>query len=118
MPILQNRRGWISRAPLRWWRRALVVEAVCVLVAAGMGVAGAAPARASAVLRVGTYQGIPGQYTSIQAAVDAAQPGDWILIGPGDYHETGNRVAPGLPDTTPGSAVLVTTPNIWIRGMD
>ena len=32
-----------------------------------------------AVLLVGTYHGMAGQYTSIQAAVDAAQPGDWIL---------------------------------------
>jgi len=118
MPILGHRCGWISVAPPRWYRRAFVLGGVCVLVAAGMGVTSAAPARATAVLRVGTYNGIPGQYSSIQAAVNAAQPGDWILIGPGDYHETGNLVPPGLPDTTPGSAVLVTTPNIWIRGMD
>ena len=26
-------------------------------------------------------------FTTIQAAVDAAKPGDWILIAPGDYHE-------------------------------
>ncbi|WP_293058893.1 hypothetical protein [Mycobacterium sp.] len=117
MPAPKDRRGRCWRAP-QWARRALVIEAVCALVAAAMGVAGAAPARATAVLRVGTYQGIPGQFSSIQDAVNAAQPGDWILIGPGDYHETGNLVPPGLPDTTPGSAVLVTTPNIWIRGMD
>ncbi len=118
MPMLEDCRGRIWRAPMRWLRRVLVVGGVCVLVGGGMSMAGAAPARATAVLRVGSYQGIPGQFSSIQAAVDAAQPGDWVLIGPGDYHETGNRVAPGLPDTTPGSAVLVTTPNIWIRGMD
>ena len=41
-----------------------------------------------AVLLVGTYHGKAGQYTTIQAAVDAAQPGDWILVAPGDYHET------------------------------
>jgi len=90
---------------------------VWVLVAAGVGVAGAAPVRATAVLRVGSYQGIPGQFSSIQAAVDAARPGDWILIGPGDYNEPGNLTPPGLSEL-PGSAVLVTTPNIWIRGMD
>ncbi len=118
MPTPQDRRGRISRAPMRWGQRALVVGGVCALVAGGVSVAGAAPSRAYPVLRVGSYQGIPGQYSSIQAAVDAAQPGDWILIGPGDYHETGNLVPSGLPATTPGSAVLVTTPNIWIRGMD
>jgi hypothetical protein len=82
-------------------------------------VAGAAPPAPGAVLRVGSYQGIPGQYSSIQAAVDAAQPGDWVLIGPGDYHETGNRVPSGaVGDDAAGAAVLVTTPGIHIRGMD
>ena len=37
------------------------------------------------VLRVGTYHGMRGQFSSVQAAVKAAKPGDWILVGPGDY---------------------------------
>jgi len=40
-------------------------------------------AAAPHVLLVGTYHGIAGGYTSIQAAVNAAKPGDWILVGPG-----------------------------------
>ncbi|HEX7734442.1 MAG TPA: hypothetical protein VF458_06260, partial [Ktedonobacteraceae bacterium] len=60
------------------------------------------------VLRVGSYYGISGQFQTIQAAVNAAQPGDWILIGPGDYHEQGASSA----------GVLVTTPNLHLRGMD
>ena len=60
------------------------------------------------VLRVGSFHGMAGQFQSIQAAVNAAQPGDWILIGPGDYHEQGASNA----------GVLVTTPNIHLRGMD
>jgi len=60
------------------------------------------------VLLVGSYQGKAGQFSSIQAAVTAARPGDWILIGPGDYHEQGSAVA----------GVLVTTSDIHIRGMD
>ncbi len=60
------------------------------------------------VLLVGSYHGIAGQFSSIQAAVTAAHPGDWVLIGPGDYHENGSAVA----------GVLVTTPDIHIRGMD
>ena len=49
-----------------------------------------------------------GQYTSIQAAVNAAIAGDWILVAPGDYHEKA--------DTTAG--VHITTPNLHLRGMD
>ena len=40
------------------------------------------------MLLVGTFQGKAGQYKSIQAAVNAAHAGDWILVAPGDYHET------------------------------
>ena len=41
-------------------------------------------------------------FTTIQAAVNAAQPGDWVLIDAGLYPE----------------AVYVTTPNLHLRGMD
>ena len=60
----------------------------------------------SAVLQVGTWQGKQGAYTSIQSAVNAAAPGDWILIAPGSYHETG------------ADGVRITTPGIHLRGMD
>src|SRR3984893_11937670 len=116
MSALKDRRGWISRPPMWRSRRVLVAAGVCVLVAGGVNVARAAP---SAVLLVGSYQGMPGQFSIIQAAVDAARPGDWVLIGPGNYHETGNRVPPGaVGDDRAGAAVLVTTPGIHIRGMD
>src|SRR5205823_6873642 len=65
-------------------------------------------ASGSHVLRVGRYHGISGQFQTIQAAVNAARPGDWILIGPGDYHEQGSS----------NDGVLVTTPGIHVRGMD
>jgi hypothetical protein len=117
--LLEDRRGRISRALMWRWPRVLVAGGVCLLLAGGVSVARAAPWAPGAVLRVGSYQGVPGQYSSIQAAVDAARPGDWVLIGPGDYHETGNRVPPGaVGDDTAGAAVLLTTPGIWIRGMD
>lgn len=45
---------------------------------------------------------VPAQYPTIQAAVNAARPGDLILISPGVYHE----------------AVKVQTPSITIRGLD
>ena len=64
--------------------------------------------QAPKVLLVGSYQGKPGAFSSIQAAVDAASAGDWILIGPGDYHEQGAADA----------GVYITTPGIHLRGMD
>src|ERR1700739_2588697 len=118
MPAPEDRRRWMSRTPMRRWRRVLAGGAGCVLVLGGGCVARAAPF-GPAVLLVGSYQGIPGQYSSIQAAVDAARPGGWVLVGPGDYTDAGNRVPPGAAgDDMAGAAVLVTTPNIWIRGMD
>jgi hypothetical protein len=73
-------------------------------------------APADHVLLVGTYNGKPGEFQTIQSAVDAAKPGDWILIAPGDYHEQyDHSVAPG--DETVG-AVQITTANVHIRGMD
>lgn len=66
------------------------------------------PTHRPRVLQVGTYHGKAGGFLSIQAAVDAALPGDWILIGPGDYHEKGAANA----------GVLITTPGLHLRGMD
>ena len=65
-------------------------------------------AQSPAVLQVGSFNGIPGQYHTIQAAVNAAHPGDWILIGPGTYHEAAADTA----------GVLITTAGIHLRGMD
>ncbi len=75
-----------------------------------------ASAATAKVLLVGTYKGIPGQYSSIQAAVNAAKPGDWILVGPGDYKTTSTKHAPGRSDLTAG--VLVTKNGVYIRGMN
>jgi hypothetical protein len=87
-----------------------------VSVAVGL-LAGVLVASAAArVLRVGTYHGIPGQYSSIQAAVDAAKPGDWILIGPGDYKTTSSRTPAGGAAFPAG--VVISTPHIYIRGMN
>ena len=55
---------------------------------------GAVQKRGPRALRVGTYKGVKGKFKSIQAAVDAARPGDWILVGPGDYHERYDRRSP------------------------
>jgi hypothetical protein len=78
----------------------------------------ASPAGAH-VLRVGTYHGIKGQYRTIQAAVDAAKPGDWILIGPGDYKSRSARAPKfGHPAAFTPAAILITTPRLRLRGMN
>jgi len=45
---------------------------------------------------------VPGQFATIQAAVDKARPGDLVLIRPGVYHE----------------AVISHVPDLVIRGLD
>src|SRR6202162_4726358 len=76
----------------------------------------AAPVAAARVLRVGTYHGVRGQYRSIQAAVKAARPGDWILIGPGDYKTTSSNAPSGASDRPAG--LLITTARLRVRGMN
>jgi len=50
----------------------------------------------------GTTRNVPADYPTIQSAVDAAEPGDLVLVEPGVYKE----------------AVTVTTPGLVIRGTD
>lgn len=71
------------------------------------------------VLLVGTYHGKAGRYASIQAAVNAARPGDWILVGPGDYHETADETGPhGNPADGAMGGVFIDKPGITLRGMN
>ena len=73
----------------------------------------------SKVLLVGTYHGKAGQFTTIQAAVNAAQPGDWILVGPGDYHENADETGPyGNPDVGDMGGVYISKSGITLRGMN
>jgi hypothetical protein len=91
------------------------------LLGAGAALMLLSPAHALAhnVLLVGSYNGKPGGYTSIQEAVDAAKPGDWVLIGPGDYKQTSSRAPVGAKgDDMAAANVLITTPNIHVRGMN
>jgi len=59
-------------------------------------------------LRVGAYNGTRGQCQSVQAAVDAARSGDWILVGPGDDKERADhRAGRGpQPDNAPAGVVI------------
>ena len=72
-------------------------KAALAVVAAALAIA--APAASARVLRVGTYHGSRGQYGSIQAAVNAAKPGDWILVAPGDYKTSSSSAAQGRAAT-------------------
>jgi hypothetical protein len=101
-----------TMTPHRFPSRRHVAALAAALVTIGLG----APSGA-AVLRVGTFHGMPGDYTTIQDAVDAAQPGDWILIAPGDYKERGDYTHPG-PNGQAGAGVLIRTPDIHVRGLD
>jgi hypothetical protein len=77
-----------------------------------VGVLVLASAASAKVLRVGTYRGVRGQFSSVQAAVNAAKPGDWILIAPGDYHEH------GVPGASEPAGVLIRTARLYVRGMN
>jgi hypothetical protein len=90
-------------------RAVLGVLAIC-------GALAIAPMASASVLRVGTYHGISGQYGSIQAAVNAAKPGDWVLVGPGDYKTTTSQAPKGAPDSPAG--LLITKAGLWLRGMN
>jgi hypothetical protein len=93
------------------WRRVLLALTFSGLIAP------AAAAAAPQVLRVGSYDGVPGQFSSIQAAVDHAKPYDWILVAPGDYKTTSSEMAPNSGSDFP-AGVLITTPDLTLRGMN
>jgi hypothetical protein len=86
------------------------------LVLAGCSSGASGPA----VLLVGTFHGNAGQYSTIQAAVDAARPGDWILIAPGDYHENDDAHLTSAAQLSTGNhgGVVVHTSDLHIRGMN
>ncbi len=87
-----------------------VALACAVCAPAGM-------AAAPRVLQVGTYHGIRGKYRTIEAAVKAAKPNDIILIAPGDYKTTSSLIPSGSGGRFP-AGVLVTTPDLTLRGMN
>jgi hypothetical protein len=95
----------------------------CALALAAIGAAppsesaaGSAPRTQARVLRVGSWRGRQGGYASIQDAVAAARTDDWILVGPGAYHEQADRS--GVDGDKAGAGVLITQRGIHLRGMD
>ncbi|HEY8081436.1 MAG TPA: hypothetical protein VIE15_05035 [Acidimicrobiales bacterium] len=109
-------------------RRTLVALGGFALLAGGLAIGAAQtsasatthrPAAAGHVLLVGTFKGVKGGYASIQSAVNAAKPGDWVLVAPGDYHEAADLAnPPGDYSHGQFGGVLVTTPSLHLRGMD
>lgn len=99
-------------------RRALLIAGVVV---SGCGSSESPSKSSPQVLLVGTYNGSKGQYATIQSAVDAAHPGDWILVAPGDYHETNDLDHPPAQwswDSGAFGGVLITKAGLHVRGMD
>lgn len=77
------------------------------------------PPPAPKALLVGAYNGIHGKYRTIQSAVDAARPGDWILVGPGDYHETADETGPVTdPEQGRMGGVFIDKSGITLQGMN
>jgi hypothetical protein len=90
-----------------------------VVLAVAVTTAISAAGASGRVLLVGSYNGTTGAYTTIQSAVSAAQSGDWILVGPGDYHEQADHRANRGPQPADEPAgVVISTPNIHLRGMN
>jgi nitrous oxidase accessory protein NosD len=82
-----------------------MLAALSVLVLLGGACAeddGAEGGDTTAPETTGTTVRVPGDHETIQAAVDAARPGDLVLISPGTYEES----------------VDVTTENLTVRGLD
>jgi len=117
----------------RWW----LIGAACALtlggapaIAGSQALAAAAPgngARINAAGELGTARGGPSVllvcngstkpcppgasiYPTVQGAVNAASPGDWILIWPGVYHEKSTQ--------WPTAGVWIQKPDLHIRGLD
>jgi hypothetical protein len=107
-------RGDVAAGGTDRTRRGGLIAAVvaCAMV---MALVGAASASAR-VLKVGTFEGKKGGFKSIEKAVARAEPGDWILIAPGDYKEKETPEPEGGDGA--GAGVLVTKPNLHIRGMN
>ncbi len=99
-------------------RSSLLALAAIVTLLGSLVAVTAAPSSATTpprVLHVGSWQGHAGDYATIEAAVNAAQPGDWILIGPGDYHERMDYASPGGEAS---GGVMITKAGLHVRGMD
>jgi hypothetical protein len=97
--------------------RRCIPSVLAIVMLAGLALSATTAAASPRVLRVGTYKGIRGQYRTIQAAVDHARAGDWILVAPGDYKTHSIRFPKNSGGQFP-AGVLITTPRVHLRGMN
>ncbi len=96
-------------------RSALLFAMLVTILCVG-GSASTSTADAPQVLHVGSWQGKTGEYQTVEDAVAAAKPGDWILVGPGDYHEQTDHHVDSPSEA--GAAVMIDQPDLHLRGMD
>ena len=95
------------------------VVLACGMISAWAPSHTAGGARSPKVLLVGTFDGKAGRYKTIQSAVNAAKPGDWILVAPGDYHETADETShSGNPNLGQMGGVFIDKSGITLRGMN
>jgi hypothetical protein len=92
----------------RWFVAAIVVATI-VMSACGSS-SKSSSSTASDRASAGHTLNVPAQYPTIQAAVDASQPGDLILVAKGVYHEAVDVTADTTKHTNPH--------DITIRGVD
>jgi hypothetical protein len=99
---------------------AVVTLSACGSVSRSGETAAAGTTTKPRVLLVGTLDGHAGQYATIQAAVNAARSGDWILVAPGDYHENADTTGPPSEYVSSGGfgGVYITKSNLHLRGMN
>jgi hypothetical protein len=98
---------------------ALVLPLVFAGVPQGSAATHKRHSRRTRVLRVGSFHGVKGKFKTIQAAVNKARPGDWVLVGPGVYHERDDHsTGPATEGGPPPAGVLITKPGLHLRGMN
>ncbi len=91
-------------------RRWLIAVALAVtVVAAGCG-SSSSSNKSGGPASSGRTLAVPGDYPTIQAAVDASKPGDLVLVAKGVYHEAVDVSADAKKQTNPH--------DITIRGVD
>jgi hypothetical protein len=119
---LQFRVAQTGEAPMKM-KRSWLLAAASALAVAGLPALAAGQSAASVAAPAGHHvrallvcngsaspcpKGVS-HFRTVQAAVDAAHPGDWVLIWPGVYHEKSNA--------WPAAGVWVATPDVHIRGL-